>query len=60
MKMVKTFTLLRAYVRTDHHQGKTKLCATCGNSATVEALFNVGDEVTLIEKYCELCAKKVN
>ena len=60
MKMERTFTSLRAYVREDHHKGKTKLCVTCGNSATVEALFNVGDGITIIEKYCDLCSKKVN
>ena len=26
--------------------------------ATQEALFDVGDGVTLIEKYCDTCAKK--
>lgn len=59
MKMEKIFTSLRVYVREDHHQGKMKFCATCGDLATVEALFDVGNGVTLIEKYCELCAKKV-
>ena len=58
-KMKKILTSLRAYVREDRHQGKTKFCATCGDPATVEALFDVGDGVTLIEKYCDLCAKKV-
>ena len=57
MRMEKIFTSLRVYVREDHHQGK--FCATCGDLATVEALFDVGNGVTLIEKYCELCAKKV-
>ena len=59
MKMEKSFTSLRVYVREDHHHGKTKFCATCGDLATVEALFDVGNGITLIEKYCELCVKKV-
>jgi hypothetical protein len=59
MKMEKIFTSLRAYVREDHHQDKIKYCATCGDLANVEALFDVGNGITLIEKYCELCAKKV-
>jgi hypothetical protein len=50
MKMEKIFTSLRPYVREDHHQGKTKFCATCGDLVTVEALFDVGIGVTLIEK----------
>ncbi len=57
--MEKIFTSLRSYIREDHHQGKTKFCATCGDLATVEALFDVGNGIILIEKYCKLCAKKV-
>jgi hypothetical protein len=38
--MEKIFTSLRAYVREDHHQGKKEFCATCGNSAAVEALLS--------------------
>jgi hypothetical protein len=41
-----------------HHNGK-KHCVSCGNLATVEALFNVGDGVTVIERYCDVCGKKV-
>ena len=58
--MEKIFTSLKIYVREDHHKGKTKFCATCGHSASVEALFDVGNGVTLIEKYCDRCAKKVS
>ncbi len=54
--MEKRLTSVRPY--TDH-KGKTKFCATCGNVATQEALFEVGGGVTLIERYCDLCAKKV-
>ena len=39
---------------------KPKFCVTCGNMATQEALFNVGDGIILVEKYCDLCAKNVN
>jgi hypothetical protein len=56
--MKKILTSLRTYALEDH-QGETKFCATCGSSATVEAFFDVGGGVTLIEKYCDLCAKKV-
>ena len=58
MKMEKVFTSLRSF-NDDHHEGKTKFCATCGNVATQEALFEVGGGVTLIERYCDQCAKKV-
>ena len=58
MKMEKVFTLLRSF--TDlHHKGKIKYCASCGNLATVEALFSVGDGVTVLERYCDVCSKKV-
>jgi hypothetical protein len=38
---------------------KPKFCVTCGITATQEALFNVGDGVILVEKYCDVCAKHV-
>ena len=40
--------------------GKTKFCKTCGNTATQEALFNVGGDITVIERYCGTCVKSVN
>jgi hypothetical protein len=58
MKMEKMFTSLRSFTDV-HHNGKVKFCASCGNLATVEALFNVGGEVTLVERYCDVCGKKV-
>jgi hypothetical protein len=53
--MEKTFSLLRPFVDAG---GKAKFCVDCGNMATQEALFNV-DGATIIEKYCDKCAKKV-
>jgi hypothetical protein len=41
------------------HKGKTKFCAHCGNVATQEALFKVDEGITLIERYCDICARKV-
>jgi hypothetical protein len=58
MVMEKIFTSLRSFTD-DHHTGKAKFCATCGNVASQEAIFNVGDGVTLIEKCCDTCAKKI-
>ena len=37
--------------------GKTKYCVSCGNTATQEAIFAV-EGATIIEKYCDSCAKK--
>jgi hypothetical protein len=55
MKTQKVFTSLRALIN-DHHEDKAKFCIECGKLATQEALFSVGGGVTLIEKYCGLCA----
>jgi len=57
--MEKTFASLRSF-KDDHHNGKIKFCASCGNLATVEALFSVGGGLTVIERYCDVCGKKVN
>jgi hypothetical protein len=40
------------------HRDKTKFCAYCGNIATQEALFKV-EGAYLIEKYCDICVKKI-
>jgi hypothetical protein len=52
----KRLTSLRPFTE---YRGKTKFCADCGNVATQEALFEVDGGVTLIEKYCDICVKKV-
>lgn len=56
--MEKTFTSLRSFTD-NNHNGKIKFCASCGNLATQEALFNVGGGVSVIERYCDVCATKV-
>ncbi|CAN5230613.1 hypothetical protein BH18THE2_BH18THE2_19930 [soil metagenome] len=53
-KLEKNFISLRSFVEP---KGKVKFCATCGSIATKEALFDVGGGITLIEKYCDKCAK---
>ena len=52
--MKKNFSSIRAFVDVG---GKTKYCVSCGNPATQEAIFSV-EGATMIEKYCDLCAKK--
>jgi hypothetical protein len=54
--MEKIFTSIRSFTE---HNSKTKYCVRCGKIATQEALFNVGEGITLIEKYCDACAKEV-
>ena len=50
----KKFSSLRAFVDAN---GNTKPCVICGNTATQEAIFAV-EGATIIEKYCDSCAKK--
>jgi hypothetical protein len=40
------------------HRDKTQFCANCGNVATQEAFFKV-EGASLIEKYCDICVKKL-
>ncbi|MDQ6866593.1 MAG: hypothetical protein M3044_22545 [Thermoproteota archaeon] len=40
-------------------KGKTKFCAHCGSVATQEVLFEVDGGITLIERYCDICVRKV-
>jgi DnaJ-class molecular chaperone len=37
-----------------------KFCVYCGNMATQEAFFDVGDGVIVIEKYCDKCNGRFN
>jgi hypothetical protein len=53
--MKKIFSSIRAFVDVG---GKAKFCVNCGNLATQEALFSV-DGATIIEKYCDKCARNV-
>ncbi len=53
--MEKTFSVLNSFTEVS---GKTKFCITCGNKATKEALFAVGDGAILVEKYCDTCAER--
>ena len=50
----KKFSSIRAYVDVGR---KTRYCVSCANTATQEAIFTV-DGATIIEKYCDSCAKK--
>jgi len=53
--MEKRLTSLRPITE---HTDKTKFCANCGNVATQEAFFKV-EGASLIEKYCDICVKKL-
>jgi len=50
----KKFSSIRAYVDVS---GKTKYCVSCSNTAAQEVIFTA-DGSTILEKYCDSCAKK--
>ena len=50
----KKFSSLRAFVDVGR---KTRYCVSCSNPATQELIFTV-DGATILEKYCDSCAKK--
>jgi hypothetical protein len=50
----KNFSSIRAFVDVGR---KTRYCISCSNTATQEAIFTV-DGATILEKYCDSCAKK--
>ena len=41
-------------------KGNAKRCLSCGNVATREALFDLDGELTLIQRYCDICMKMLN
>ncbi len=55
--MVKFLLSLRPFVNSP--KDKAKYCSTFGNLATQVVCFDVGEGVTVIEKYCCACAQKV-
>jgi hypothetical protein len=57
MKLEKIFRSIRSLKSAN---GKARLCLACGNTATREALFNVGEELAPIERYCDTCMIKIN
>jgi hypothetical protein len=50
----KKFSSIRAFVDVD---GRPKFCISCANKATQEVIFTA-EGVSIIEKYCDSCAKK--
>lgn len=36
---------------------KQRKCRNCGQAATKEALFDVGGDIIVIERYCEPCSR---
>lgn len=40
-------------------QSPPKACKSCGQPATKDALFDVGNGIAVIERYCDQCATVV-
>jgi hypothetical protein len=53
--MIKIFSA----IRTRNNISILKACKNCGQPATKDALFNVGNGIAVIERYCDQCAKTV-
>jgi len=61
LEMYKKLIRLRAFEdKPNYPNSKPKVCVTCGIKASQEALFDVGDGIILIEKYCDRCVKNMN
>jgi len=56
--MTKFLLTLKPFVTTVKEK-KLRYCITCANLATQEACFDVGENISVIEKYCDKCAMKV-
>jgi len=53
MMMNRIFSAVRNY---DCTSANPKICKTCDQPATKDFLFNVGNGITVIERYCDHCA----
>jgi len=51
--MNRTFSAIRAC------NLSAKACRSCGQPATKDALFNVGNGIAVVERYCDQCARIV-
>ncbi len=56
MMMNKIFTYVRAYHNISNNP---RTCLDCGQPATKDALFDVGNGIAVIERYCDQCAKAI-
>ena len=56
MMMNRIFTSIRAY---HNLSNSPRVCKDCDQLATKDALFDVGDGIALIERYCDECAKTI-
>jgi hypothetical protein len=54
--MNRIFSSIRTF---DNLSNNAKTCHDCGQPATKDALFDVGNGIAVVERYCDQCAKIV-
>ena len=55
MTMNRIFSAIRAC----SNLSSPRSCRSCGQPATKDALFNVGNGIAVVERYCDQCVKTV-
>jgi hypothetical protein len=55
--MNKIFSSIRDY---DRHASSPKSCRVCDGPATKDVLFDVGNGIAVVERYCAHCAETVS
>jgi hypothetical protein len=57
MMMDRIFSSIRAC--SNGFSQSPKACKECGQPATKDALFDVGNGIAVVERYCDRCVKAV-
>lgn len=58
--MIKRFSSVRPLAgNSPASSGRQKVCKNCDRLATKEALFNVGNGIIVVERYCNQCVDAV-
>lgn len=56
--MHRVFSAIRSY--SNNVSNTPRACRECGQPATKDALFDVGNGIAVIERYCDQCVGTVN
>ena len=56
--MHRVFSTIRAY--NNNVSNAPRACRECGQLATKDALFDVGNGIAVIERYCDQCVETVS
>lgn len=56
--MHRVFSAIRSY--SNNVSNTPRACRECGQPATKDALFDVGNGIAVIERYCDQCVETVN